>query len=399
MPLRCVAADKEEFAFEHDEDSWASLRKRNLKEKFLSFPCCDSAVILKTSSLGTRYFAHAARGECTSGPETQEHLRAKSIICQALKEAGWFSSPEERFQDQDGDCIVDVLGSRTKESRAKIAFEVQWSPQTDEVTQQRTARYTALGLRSLWFFRQPNIPNRLDTPSVRIIPNGDSFDVVLPKDRLLYGYVTRNDLYDIENWRNCGPLDAFVKGVVEGRFRFGIAQAFDIGITAYALPRSRCNRCNAQTRAIRGVQLDFGPLNADYPRSFMDVEDLGEVDTAFSRSVIQWLNESFRKETGYKIAPVRSRTTGKRYFANTCLKCNAFFGSFFLHTNPSETKPLGTATMSVNPIDLRAMKVPRDRWCFVDGYSADADSNTDHNKHWILPSVAIAKLAGLPLTP
>src|SRR4051812_22670998 len=83
MPLRCLNGENDELAFQHDAESWEHLRQHNRAEGALVFPCCGASVSLRTSKLGTRYFAHKPGANCSSQPESQEHVLAKSIIAVA----------------------------------------------------------------------------------------------------------------------------------------------------------------------------------------------------------------------------------------------------------------------------------------------------------------------------
>ena len=67
MPLSCKLGEKTVFSFDFDAPGWAGLKASNASEKNLRMTCCDEHVTLKTSKLGTQFFAHKRRGECTSG--------------------------------------------------------------------------------------------------------------------------------------------------------------------------------------------------------------------------------------------------------------------------------------------------------------------------------------------
>ncbi len=65
------------------------LKASNASEKNLRMTCCDEHATIKTSKLGTQFFAHKRRGECTSAAETAEHLFVKACIAKAIRGTGW----------------------------------------------------------------------------------------------------------------------------------------------------------------------------------------------------------------------------------------------------------------------------------------------------------------------
>ena len=75
--------------------------------------CCDEHATIKTSKLGTQFFAHKRRGECTSAAETAEHLFVKACIAKAIRGTGWEVNTEQRGQAPDGSVwVADVMASR-----------------------------------------------------------------------------------------------------------------------------------------------------------------------------------------------------------------------------------------------------------------------------------------------
>jgi hypothetical protein len=89
MPLRCQSPTGPVFAFLHDAVSWNALRDANAKQRHLTMPCCQAAVSLKRSPLGTQFFAHVRAKGCDTKPESREHLLAKERIAQAAVSAHW----------------------------------------------------------------------------------------------------------------------------------------------------------------------------------------------------------------------------------------------------------------------------------------------------------------------
>lgn len=122
-------------------------------------------MVLKTSQLGTRFFAHHSLGGCASGDETPEHLHLKTLAIAAARAAGWTAEAEVAGVTPAGEAWrADVLASR---GERRIAIEVQWSPQADDETRRRQARYAASGVRGLWLFRQA-VAADAEVPAVRV---------------------------------------------------------------------------------------------------------------------------------------------------------------------------------------------------------------------------------------
>lgn len=368
MPLRCISSDGDELSFEHDAASWADLRERNSRDRHLRFMCCDAGVVLKMSSLGTRYFAHKARGGCDTAPETQEHLRAKTIICKALKEAGWVATPEHRMTDADGICIADVLGKRGAGSTKGIAFEVQWSSQLAETTEARTDRYAAHGLRSLWFMKRPLPLNSKEVPVARLVASDEGFDVYIPNEALVRGsgYLNTRELADLEtSWRRCGTLAEFVRGVVEGRFRFGLAGEFDIRVTVAGVA-NWCYACGAETRPASSIVLDLGHLNPDFPNILVEVHELGEVGGSLAARILEGINKRLPKAGGYRLEQRKPKESKATYLANVCTGCGAFLSRSYIPYRSQEDTTLLEFDLKATSEELAPFYKVVDRWCFID---------------------------------
>ena len=316
MPLRCVGSDGEELAFVHDEVSWESLRLRNKQHDDLKLPCCNSPVSLKTSKLGTRFFAHKRRDGCTSGPETPEHILAKSIIAAAAMDAGWQVRPEERYLDKDGTCIVDV-SCRKPESSRGLAFEIQWSRQKPDVTKARTQRYERHGLRSLWLMRQTDVPVSRSTPAVILQPSGVGFDVVIPDP---WGSISNPR-------RSSIPLAAFVRGVLDGKFSFGLASGGSVPIEVMGM-ETPCWSCGRAAMVIKEVMLRTDRLPGGYPSIGFGIRNLGDTSEPFRSKILDAVREAM---PNVPLGIRHSKTRGDRYLANSCPGCGALFGDFYMH--------------------------------------------------------------------
>ncbi len=197
MPLRCLDdADRSLDASLLTTAEWTALTATNRHVRHLRTVCCGSPLVLKTSRLGTRFFAHLALGGCASGDESPEHLHLKALAIVAARRAGWTAEAEVAGTTPDGEpWRADVLATR---GRHRVAVEVQWSPQDDAVTRFRQARYATSGVRGLWLFRRAGFLCDADVPAMRVtgslkdgltilgLPAADALDAVFDR-RLRFG--------------------------------------------------------------------------------------------------------------------------------------------------------------------------------------------------------------------
>lgn len=329
MGLKCYSTEGIELSFMHDQGSWHALRARNAAEKHLRFDCCNAGVVLKTSRLGTRYFAHKARGTCATAPETPEHIMAKAMICETIIGVGWHVEPEQRLADTEGLCIADVLAKRTPASPCGIAFEIQWSPQTLEATAQRTARYASHGIRTLWLMRQHDIPVSKDIPAVRLVHDGSGFSVVLPSERYVQGrsrFGSRT-LREADCWAPPIALARFIEGVLDSRFTFGLPDRVRVTVMIEGTPSS-CYRCGRDIVWINGVILHPGERFCGYSALHLSLRELGDKDTNLSRRIAAAVAERVRHiPCAAEIKRMYSRTIGGSYLANTCRICGSLQGA------------------------------------------------------------------------
>jgi len=200
MPLRAIVDGTDTFSFDLTDGEWEQLRaKVQAKQVEIKFPCCNNRVGLRTSKLGTNHFYHLRRGDCTSAPETPEHLLAKRDIVIACREMGYQAITEYA----DDDWRADVMAIK---GNARIAFEVQWSPQNLERTMERQERYKNAGVRGCWLFRKMPIseyhPIIRDLPMFQLtMKNNDSFKVIFEENVTYF-------------------LGEFVKSLLNGEIRY-----------------------------------------------------------------------------------------------------------------------------------------------------------------------------------
>lgn len=235
MPLRCLDdADRSLDAVALTPVEWAALTATNRRVRHLRMHCCGSPVVLKTSRLGTRFFAHHALGGCASGDESPEHLHLKALAITAARAAGWTAEAEVSGSTPGGEpWRADVLATRGKH---RVAVEVQWSGQADDETARRQARYAASGVRGLWLFRRPGFAVNADVPAVRV------------RGTLAAGLTVQGL-----------PARDFLAAVFDRRLRFGILTGAAATVTVEgAIATCWGGGCGALTRVVTGLAIVHG---------------------------------------------------------------------------------------------------------------------------------------------
>ena len=317
MPLRCV--DEHEITIEADgctDEEWSLLRERARKERRLRMPCCPGRAVLKTSKLGTRFFAHKARGACIWKPETEVHLYLKKLAVEAARKAGWEAQTEVGGSTPDGEkWTADVLAWKGK---GKVAVEVQWSGQTNQETWRRQRRYHQSGIKGIWLLRQPRFPISADLPAMCI---GGSIDdglrILLPKWEGGTAHQRKEDRY----WSQILEPEQFMAAVFKNQLLFGIEHVSEItfGIQTGVM---ECWKCGFVTRIVTALEGKLGPHEIRVTLDFVD----GNPDLL---DRIQGATEN-RRDIG-TIRERHSKTIGGSYTSNACARCDSLIGRFFEH--------------------------------------------------------------------
>ncbi|MBV8973006.1 MAG: hypothetical protein JO290_12030 [Sphingomonadaceae bacterium] len=197
--------------------------------------------MLKTSRLGTRFFAHLALGGCASGDESAEHLHLKALAIAAARAAEWEAEAEVAGTTPGGEpWRADVLASR---GSARVAIEVQWSPQDDATTRARQARYAASGVRALWLFRRPGVLRDAEVPALRV-------EGTLSRGLTILGL----------------PAVEALAAVFARRLTFGIREGAAAQVTVHGAVGTCWGReCGALNRAVQEVEVAFAASRAVLP--------------------------------------------------------------------------------------------------------------------------------------
>lgn len=370
MPLSCKSGEDTICSINYDTADWEELRALNAAHKQLRMDCCGSPVTLKTSKLGTLFFAHTRKGECTSAGETAEHLFVKACIARAISGAGWEVGTEVRGLALDGsEWVADVMASRGSH---RIAFEVQWSPQSVTETAQRQGRYRACGVRGMWFLRRPSeIQVSKDVPALLIEVSLDPpaawgrIPVRTPEPY----FTEKVNLNDSSLWGQKIELDRFVRGCLADKFIWapGLNQMLPLEIWA---AEDTCWKCKGPTKII--TRLDFC-LDQKVPGAQRISMSLEDFDTPRGVACLTYaLKQADLRSLGIGAVCERySRTRGESYLSNGCVHCDALQGAFFKHEVAFDE----VCTLTVDcgmPEDLFNDDVHASpyRWAFDEGFEA-----------------------------
>lgn len=290
-------------------------------------PCCASQVVLRTSPRGTPYFAHKQTSGCAGTGETETHRHLKALAVRIARANGWEAATEVEGLSPSGETwVADVMARR---AGARVAVEIQWSPQTDAETLLRQARYAANGVRCLWLFRQPKFPISYAVPAARIAGNpAEGFTATLPGDG-----------------GQCVELEDFLAAAFRSRLRFGISVDAPARLRA-SKGHLHCWACGAETNIITRLQLIVGPH--EFPFSVPDLTNHPELYDEIRRRLPNLLTSSVKLRS--------SETQKRRYLSNGCQHCDAFIGEFHEHDAWDDQSAAAELPVSVHAKWLAAIK-------------------------------------------
>ena len=308
MPLRAVLDQRDIQAFDYSSEEWTAL-KGTYRNSILVTACCGHKAIPKTSPLGTQFFAHARRGDCTSAPETKEHLLAKTIIAKAAKAAGWQVITEAPGLTPDGESwIADVLCQR---GNARVALETQWSAQTLASYRQRQDRYRRAGVRTAWFVRRlPNNPERW----------GEARSTAeLPMFQLQANEAASG--FTVEPFG--AELGTFVTRMLSGALRWEPkpGREYELRIN---LAQEACWRCSTPTNVITAITLHhlrYGQVG---------YQMVAHTPAAYELLRAHLTPHHHQQLRLGSLKQRHSRTVGRAYLSQGCYHCDALMGDWHI---------------------------------------------------------------------
>ena len=353
MPLRCLdhhGTTLEANAFTDDE--WQALRLRSRSDVHLRMPCCPTRAVLKTSPLGTRFFAHKARGSCDWKPETEAHRHLKMLALEAARDAGWEAQTETTGNTLDGErWTADVLAWKRDE---KLAVEIQWSGQSNEETWRRQRRYQRSGVKGVWLLRQPGWPISEELPAACLGGSvSEGLNILVPR----WEGLRARDRKNSSQWTQILHPVEFMKALFERRYLFGIAHVdkVDLDIRTGVMD---CWKCRRPTRIVTFLVGQIGPHAVTL--RLEDAEHLPEL-VARIQGVLR-----LRKDIG-AIRERYSKTVGHSYVANACAHCDALIGRFFEHeAYYCQERSVGTVELNLQRGGRDVLADDTGRWAVWD---------------------------------
>ena len=331
MAFICIKNDEKIYSFVYSLKDWIVLKED--KGSSFNMACCGNQAILKTSKLGTQFFAHKVKpkdSNCLTGGETAEHMHIKYLVMKELDRNNWDVEVEKRGVTPSGEqWIADIYAEKGK---VKIAIEVQWSPQTFIETKRRQEKYAQSGIRCAWLLRSGSVKDTNTITgdyaySTKDIP---VFSIYKNKtqDNQAYMICNVNKLDSNSNRYNHHsfkpitlPLDDFIKRLVSQgitfipyeRFTFTKFRFKSNGITEMSLGMSKdsCAKCGYSNPIISEVR-----YKEDYKVRSKKIKNCTDKE-------LRIINTHFSKYYVFSpIKKVRSEILNKVFIVNTCVECS-----------------------------------------------------------------------------
>ncbi len=319
MPLRAIIENKEIISSFLNDQEWEELKDK-VKTNSLDVIIYQTQKkgYLRRSKNGLQHFVHK-RGQLPEGwkPESAQHLFIKNEILLGCKDVGWESFPE--FKENDWEA--DVLAINGKH---RIAFEVQWSPQSYDKTIERQNKYIRDSVRCCWLFKKP--PNEFIDYDDSIKANKDIPLFLLFENE---AKEIKVKLYD-----KIFGVREFIKILLEGKIKFTrrIKSKPEQSITVNFFDIT-CWKCKARQYVyfLQETITSKCGLESDvhYP---IDVY----YHLWYSPEIIEAVRNFIKTPKGrhIRVGEIKkrfSKTVGKYYMSFGCYKCDALFGYNFIN--------------------------------------------------------------------
>ncbi len=209
-----------------------------------------------------------------------------------------------------------------KKNKAKIAIEIQWSPQNIEETKRRQEKYKQSGIRAVWFMRttQKNKWDVLDYQSYDL----PVFSIWLNKENYQLTASGAFHNYDNADLVEIEFID-FFKALMSGDIQYSLKPNAARSLQ-FAMNTIQCWKCKKPTNTIMEINY-FIPHAKGFTKIYrLDVEDLSHTHNEILN------HPSLIQSYQYGLIKKRfSKTRGEAYLSNGCYHCDALQGAFFSH--------------------------------------------------------------------
>jgi len=360
MPLTCVTKTGDVLlASNYDATSWRALAADNRNNKHLVMPCCGRLAILKTSHLGTMFFAHIRREGSICPSESEEHLLAKDLVARAAIQAGWHAETEVALKPHG--LVADVLATKGKR---RIAFEIQWSRQKWEDTEKRHATYKKAGVRALWLFKQSDYPRSQEIPAFKLVRDkgNHTFQVWVWREG--------HDYEKVSMPTQAVELQQFISGALSGKLRWMPALGLTVPVVGY-IANFLCNK-GYETPVLAALELDIGRTLAGHTNIKLSVESFKQHPELFRSAKVRELMEKngLNLFFGESRLPVRfAKPFIRKYVYSRCSMCKETIEHWQLNGADTQIDPSFELSLNLSEQlvhDLPRLKSQIERW-WLDG--------------------------------
>ena len=360
MAFICIKNDEKIYSFIYSLKDWIVLKED--KSSSFNMACCGNQAILKTSKLGTQFFAHKTKpkdSNCSTGGETAEHMHIKYLVMKELDRNGWVVEVEKAGLTPSGEeWIADIYAEKGK---AKIAIEVQWSPQAFIETKRRQEKYAQSGVRCAWLLRSGSVKdtNAITGDYAYSTKDIPVFSIYRNKTQDNQAYMIYNvnrldsnsSRYNHRSFKPITlPLESFIQRLVSQGLVFIPYERFTStkfrfksnGITEMTLGVSKdsCAKCGYSNPIISEVR-----YKEDYKVRSKKIKNCSDKE-------LRIINTHFSKHYVFSpIKKVRSEILNKVFIVNTCVECGFVIdrdGQYSTYLKKNFTKPLFIKHLGLN---------------------------------------------------
>ena len=372
MAFSCKSDNDTIYSFQYDPKDWIALKEN--KESVFEMTCCGNQAILKTSKLGTQFFAHKVKPKhtnCSTGGESAEHIHIKYLVMKELDRNGWAVEVEKRgFTPNGEEWIADIYAEK---GRAKIVIEVQWSPQSFIEIKRRQQAYKDSGIRGAWLLRSGSA-NRRNA----IVGDFMYSTKHLPVFSIYKNKGVSNNSYEVCNINKINAnqgltykplipiqleLSCFIEKLVSSKIKFDLESSVTSQLSLDIM-KMDCLACGKVTETVVSVNVRSTDTAYGIERSSNSYNT--PVDQC-SKKTIDFVNANFSQMYGF--APLRNRYSenkGDSYIANSCTHCDALMGRNYLKSWRGYFSRTLFETNKVIMSKEENMKLSFGRWVLID---------------------------------